>query len=169
MPGNAGFHIFKTFSNPRRCVRTGQPVKRGGVSLLVHTNAEHHIVRVFPESSLPPETLAVEFSKKLFGTSRNVVVIVSYITKIHSKIHKEYKSKFGHSLYDLVTEFIRTLRVSDMEVLFLGDLNGHTGNGLGWEGGDPIWNSGQATDWRRISDCRGSRGGTNAEGRAILM
>ena len=75
MPG------WTVFAAPRT-LRIADGERHGGVALLLRGALREGLVRRLGEvDRVPPESVAVELEGRLFGSSRNVIAIVSYTTR----------------------------------------------------------------------------------------
>ena len=107
--------------------------------------------------------MAVALKGSLFNSANDVVLVVSYITRLSWKSHKKYQSSLGTSLYSLMKLFLIRLRNSGYSVLWLGDLNGCTKSCGGWSGQEPLFSS--FVEGTRSSKCQKD---LDREGREIL-
>ena len=108
------FPGYKVFAEPRR---HGGRKRKGGVALLLSLEFSQISNPTRLLEGVPPETVAVVLKGSLFNSSNDVVMVVSYITRLSWKSHKKYQSSLGTSLYSLMKLFLIKLRNSGYSVL----------------------------------------------------
>ena len=101
------FPGYKVFAEPRR---HGGRKRKGGVALLLSLEFSQVSNPTRLLEGVPPETVAVVLKGSLFNSSNDVVMVVSYITRLSWKSHKKYQSSLGTSLYSLMKLFLIRLR-----------------------------------------------------------
>ena len=96
----------------------------------------------------------------------DVVLVVSYITRLSWEMHKFYLNKLGESLYSLLSSFLVRLRSEGLIFLLFGDLNGCTAEECGWTGDNALFCSSEFSPGYRDSDCQKEE--CDAEGSEII-
>ena len=117
-----------------RNLRDFDPQQGGGAAILVHDSLDvFHPVRL--TAGVPPETVAVKFDGALFNCERSVVLICAYLIPATTPACAALRASLGQTQLAALHAHVITLR-RDYEVVLVGDLNGWTGCGAGWEGED---------------------------------